>query len=200
MRVNALLSFVCILVLSGCVSTQYAAVPPGTLEAGGLTFVSSDARWNRAPGTLTADLREGSQLWTRDGVLLDQLLLLGPVAHEQTLFVSNSETLVYPTFRKQMLPGEVEQLVQASLSKRLGSDAIVRTMGLRPTTVSGNRAVRFDYLIEHNEQPTKQGEAIAVLKDDALHLMMYHAPKLYYFDKHQPIVRALLETARWGAG
>lgn len=183
--------------LSGCVSTQYALLDSRTTQIGTLEVSSNDDRWNLAPGILTQHLPDGSSLWTRDGLLLDQLMLLGPIAHEQTLFVSNNpDTLTFPTFRKEMLPNEIEELIQATLSRQLGAGAVVTTSNLRPQRLGSERALAFDALIEFNEGATQKGYVTALIVDQALYVIMYQGAQLYYFDKHWEAANAVIESVR----
>lgn len=193
--------FVSALLVQGCVSTQYERVSSEHTRAGALNLGLSDNRWNLAPRALSAHLHKSSSIWTRDGILLDQLILLAPIEHEQELFVSTDpDTLVYPTFRKEMLPNEIEELVQASLARQHGGNAVVTTSNLRPRTWAGQRAVAFNLAIEFADSATQKGYACATIVNDQLHIAIYQATELYYFDKHWAAASAVIDSASVAAG
>lgn len=182
--------------VQGCMSTQYALLDGEDSRFGSLQLVPNDANWNRAPQSVTQYLHSDSRIWTRDGILLDQLMWLAPIVHEQTLFVSQDpKQLVYPTFRKEMLPNEVEELVRDSLTRQLGSQASVTTSNLRPKRFAGERGIAFDLQIEFADSATQRGYAGAVIIDDALHVAIYRAAQLHYFDKHWPAASAVIDSA-----
>jgi len=194
---EVLVGFLLLLLVQGCATNQFLVVVDENTEFGSLALTLNDSRWNLAPGVLTRHLHKASSVWTRDGLLLDKLMLVAPIEHEQELFVSNDpETLVYPTFRKEMLPNEVEELVQASLTRQLGGGASVVTSNLRPREWAGQRAVTFDLAIEFSDAPAQRGYACAAIVDDELHLVIYQAAKLHYFDHHWPAASAVIDSAR----
>lgn len=185
------------LLLSGCMTTQYALVDSGSSQVGALQVSAVDEGWNLVPGILTQHLPPKSSIWTRDGVLLDQLMLLGPIAHEQTLFVSKTpDTLVFPTFRQEMLPNEIEELVQATLTRQIGSNAVVATSNLRPRRLANQRAVAFDVLTQFSDGATQKGYVTAAIVDEALYVLIYQAAQLHYFDKHWDAASAVIDSAR----
>ena len=185
-----------LLALAGCVSTQFSPVTPGAQQVAGMSVTASDASWNAAPGVSTMHIHAPGSIWTRDGMRLDQLILIGPIKHEQTLFKSSDKALAYPTFRKEMLPNELQELVQTTLSRFYGSGALVETSNLRPMNVDGNRGLAFDLKVTSSEEPTKRGSVSAFLRDDALYALLYVAAETHYFEKHTPAVQAVVDSAR----
>lgn len=185
------------LMTGGCVSTQYEIIEAPVSEISSLQIDAIDSKWNKAPGTVTGYLPKGAQLWTRDGILLDQLQLLGPIAHEQAIYVSNSESLVFPTYRQEMLPNEVRDLVVASLTKRYGASSIVEGSSLRPTRLAGQRAFAFDLKIVSAESPELKGTVSAVKFQEKLYLLAFIAAKLHYFDKHFDVADSVIQSSRF---
>lgn len=196
-KVGLAAGVITLLMLQGCVSTQYEVVAAEDTRIGSLALSLNDNRWNLAPRAVSTHLHKTSSIWTRDGVLLDQLILLAPIDHEQELFVSNDpDKLVYPTFRKEMLPNEVEELLQDSLTRQLGGGATVVTSNLRPRPWAGQRGIAFDLLIEYSDAAAQRGYVCAAVIDDQLHLIIYQAAKLHYFDTHWPAASAVIDSAQ----
>lgn len=184
------------LLLGGCVSTQFKAVTAGQLALGGLEVETVDPLWNKAPQVLTGHLHKGSELWTRDGLLLDYLLLVPGIDDGKAVFRSRSESLVYPPFRKDMLPNEIVELTESSLVKLNGAGVVVTSSGLRPYRLGEHRAVMFDLELTSGEEPRRLGRAVAFVKDEQLYLMLYVATKVHYFEKHWQQALATMQSAR----
>lgn len=182
--------------LAGCVSTQFKAVAPGTVSLGDLTVEATDASWNKAPQTMTRHLHKGSQLWTRDGLLLDYMVLIPGVSNGGTLFKSRSKSLVYPAYQAGMLPNEIVELTESSLAKLNGTDVAVSSANLRPFRLGAQRAVMFDLTLIGTDGPSRRGRAVAFVQDEALYLMLYVGTRLHYFDKHWDSALATMNTAR----
>ena len=182
--------------LSGCVSTQFKALAPGPVGVGDMQVEVMDAPWNKAPGTMTKHLHKGSQLWTRDGVLLDYLMLIPAVADGGTLFKSRHKSLVYPSYAAGMLPNEIVELTESSLAKLNGTDVVVSSSGLRPFRLGQQRAVMFDLTLASSEGPSRRGRAVAFVENQAFYLMLYVGTKRHYFDKHWDSALETMKTAR----
>lgn len=182
--------------LGGCVSTQFKAVTAGQLTLGDLEVETVDPLWNKSPGILTAYLHDDSELWTRDGLLLDYLLLVPGVDDGEAVFHSRSDSLVFPLFSKDMLPNEIVELTESSLVKLNGDSVVVTSSGLRPYRLGEQRAVMFDLELTSADEPRRFGRAVAFVKNEQLYLMLYVATELYYFDKHWGKALATMDSAR----
>jgi hypothetical protein len=186
----------CFFGLAGCVSNQFKAVVPGTVQVGDLTVEATDASWNKAPQTMTWHLHKGSQLWTRDGLLLDYMVLIPGVSDGGTLFKSRSKSLVYPAYQAGMLPNEIVELTESSLAKLNGTDVAVSSSHLRPFRLGAQPAVMFDLTLIGTDGPSRRGRAVAFVQDESLYLMLYVGTQLHYFDKHWDSALATMNTAR----
>jgi len=68
--------YCCLLLLGGCVT--FAAVPPGEVKLSGLT-VTPQNTWNQAPREWTRLSRSDAKTWTKNGILLDRILIIPAV-------------------------------------------------------------------------------------------------------------------------
>lgn len=184
--------FLC-LVISACVSNQYTVVAPGPVHVKNLK-VTTDGHWNKTPAMNSVYLKNGNELWTRDGLLLDKLFVFPGVDENYALFSSNSKDLVYPLFDKGMLPNEIVELTKESLTKLYGSDALVESTNLRPHRISGKKAIMFDITINTAEQPTTSGRVAAYIDGGKLYQIIFLASEIYYFDKHWSEAEKLMES------
>lgn len=182
-------------VLSGCV-TAYTLVNPGTITVGGMT-VTSVGIWNQAPPALRGQLRRNAELWTRDGPLLDRLLLIPAVADGEALLIDRSKTAALPTFKADMLPNELEELTESTMLKYFGEgNATIRTSNLRPQRFGEHRGVLFELQAAVNESPDYSGMAGAFIANDALYMIIYLAAEPYYYGKHLADAEAIIRSAR----
>ncbi|HZW58668.1 MAG TPA: hypothetical protein VFE85_00120 [Woeseiaceae bacterium] len=182
-------------VAAGCVPT-YTLVGPGTVRVGSLA-VDAGGEWNHAAAGLTNGLRKGSEMWTRDGPLLDRLLLIPSVPDGAPLLVDRSKQAALPVFRSAMLPNELEELVESTLVKYLGEgNAAVDTSNLRPNRFGDHQGVLFDFSAAVSERPDFRGLAGAFIAGNALYVVIYMAAEPYYYGKHLADAEAVIRSAR----
>lgn len=185
-----------IILLSGCVINQFMQVAAGPVVLQNLTVGNADDQWNRAPQMLTGYLHKGSELWTRDGIPLDRLIIFPGIENGGTLFKSLSKDLVYPAYQAGMLPNEITELTQSTLVKFYGGDTLVNTAGLRPHALAAHRAVMFDLDISSAENPRIKGRALAFVEAEQLYLMLFMAAEIHYFDEHWEQALRVMESAK----
>jgi hypothetical protein len=185
--------------IAGCVA-GFTAVPAADATVGTMT-VTPSAGWNKVPPGFAPFARPGAQVWTQDGVLLDRFMLIPNVAEGETLFKAppgQAKGASLPTFKADMLPNELVQFTESSLVKLLGEGSTsIKTGGLRPVTLGGQRAIQFDVAVTPQDGPAYRGLAVAAVRDRKLSMILFLAADPYYFDKHQPAVEALIASARF---
>ena len=180
---------------AGCVATGYTLVQPGPNSAQELQ-VSAGSGWNLAPTLVTPAARPGSQTWTQDGLLLDRLVLIPGVPDGETLLVDRTGAAALPAFRKNMLPNEIEELIESTLVKYFGEgNATVSTSNLRPHTFGDQRGVMFDLSAQLSDSPDYRGTIGAFIADDKLYTIWYIAAHPHYYDKHSERADAIIKSA-----
>ncbi len=180
--------------LGGC-ATGYSTVVPG-VNAFGPLLVTADANWNSAPSRYTPASRSMSRTWTQDGLLLDRLIMIPRVADGESIFVSRDQAAALPVFRKDMLPNEIEELVESSISKLYGEgQTSVSTSNLRPQGVGPHGGFMFDLTAAVTESPDYRGSVGAFIVDDELYMIIFLAAELYYYDKHAASADAIIKSA-----
>jgi len=194
-KVFRFLLIVVVLPLGGCV-TAYTLVTPGVLLVGSLQMSPDDA-WNLAPAAHSPSLRKGTQVWTKDGPLLDRIMIIPGVPDGQPLLKDKTGTAALPVFRANMLPNEIEELTESSLVKIFGEgSAAVTTLNLRPHRFGSDRGVLFDLEIAVSDSPAYKGLVGAFVSNGLLYLMMYIGAEPYYYEKHLAAATALISGAR----
>jgi hypothetical protein len=181
--------------LGACVPA-YTLVSPGTIAVGDL-FVNTADAWNQAPSAVSAQLRKGSQLWTRDGLLLDRLLIIPGVPDGEALMTDRSKTAALPVFRANMLANELEELTESTMTKYLGEgNSAVSTSNLRPWRFGEQRGVMFDLQVAVNDRPDYSGMVGAFVANHSLYLVIYLAAEPYYYGKHLAEAESIIRSAR----
>ena len=188
-----------LLILLGCLAacgTQYRLVESGATEVSGLQLYTRD-RWNLAPAHLSPMSRSDSVTWTRDGLLLDRLLIIPAVPHGATLFEQDSASQALPLFRRDMGPKDIEELVESSLTKLFGEgQVLVDTGALRPQRFGETGGFPFDLEMAVTDGPDYRGISGAFVRQAHLYLVIYLAADPYYFDKHRAEALAVIRSAR----
>lgn len=199
MRICLALAAFAAAVLAGCVPA-YTLVNPGAVAVGGLT-VDAPGAWNKAPYTMTTRLRNDAEMWTRDGPLLDRLVLIPAVADGEPLLIDRKGTAALPAFRADMLPNELEELAESTMLKYFGEgSSAVGTSNLRPHRFGAHRGVLFEIEAAVNDSPDYGGTAGAFVADGKLYMVFYLAAKPYYYEKHLADAQAVIESARLAPG
>ncbi len=198
MRIRILAVSTLFLFLSGCVA--YALVPAGVTSVGALQ-VNADNGYNLAPSVHAFGLRKDSQMWTKDGRLLDQLVIIPGVAAGETLLKLPAKTAALPEFRADMLPNEIEELAESTFVKFYGEgNAAIETANLRPHRFGEHRGFMFDVQASITEAPDQKGTVGAFVANEKLYMLFFMASTPYYHDKHAAAAVEVIKSARLAGG
>jgi hypothetical protein len=181
--------------IAACASATYRQVTPGVNAVGGMQVSAGDG-WNLVPSQATPYTRPDAQTWTKDGLLLDRLLIIPAVGDGEALFKSRDPSAALPAFRASMLPNELEELTESTIVKLFGEGAaVVRTENLRPWRFADQRGVMFDLQAAVTESPDYRGTVGAFIVDKKLYMILFVAATPYYYDKHRADAEALIQSA-----
>ena len=196
MKIRILLSVAVFAALAGCVPT-YSLVQTGTVAVGNLQVVAPPLM-NQAPPVHAPTLRKDSVMWTADGPLLDQIIVIPGVADGETLInAPRNSSAALPSFRADMLPNEIEELAESTFVKLYGEgNAVVTTEGLRPHRYGDHRGVMFDVTATITDAPMQKGTVGAFIADEKLYMVFFLAATPHYFDKHKDSAAATIQSAR----
>lgn len=194
MRLARFLLILALAPLAGCV-TGYTLVQPGVQSFGDMR-VTVDDNWNLAPARFTPSTRKQSRTWTQDGLLLDRLIIIPAVADGETLFVSRNKSAALPVFHADMLPNEVEELVESSIVKLYGEgQSAVSTSNLRPQGFGEHGGFMFEIEAAITESPDYRGSVGAFVVDEKLYMVVFLAAEPHYFNKHAERADAIIKSA-----
>jgi len=186
--------FYCSLVLlSGCI--MFTAVPPGELSYSGLTITNAST-WNQAPKEWTRLSRADAKTWTKNGILLDRILIIPAVPDGEPLFRQVSDSQALPLFYASMLPIEINEFTESSIVKLFGEDgAAVETSNLRPHRFGEDKGVIFDLEVKVSDGPDYKGMTGAMIVDEKLYLITFLGAEPYYYEKSLDEATEIIESA-----
>ena len=194
MRRERFLLILALTPLAGCV-TGYTLVEPGVQSFGDMRVTVGDD-WNLAPARFTPSSRKQSRTWTQDGLLLDRVSIIPAVADGETLFVSHSKSAALPVFHADMLPNEIEELVESSIVKLYGEgQSAVSTSNLRPQGFGEDGGFMFDIEAAITESPDYRGSVGAFVVDEKLYMVLFLAAEPHYFNKHAERADSIIKSA-----
>jgi hypothetical protein len=184
-----------LVLLAGC-ATGYALVTPGTVVVDDLQLDAAGA-WNRAPSQATPSARRGTEVWTRDGLLLNRFMIIPGVPDGEPIFRDREGRAALPAFSADMLPNELEELLRSSVTKLYGEGASsVRTENLRPQRFGDNRGILLDLEIALGAGPDYRGLAGSFIAESELYVLLYVAAVPFYYEKALPEAESMVTSAR----
>lgn len=184
----------CSVALSACIA-PFTLVTPGVVAVEDLK-VQAGSGWNHAPSHQTRLARSESVTWTKDGLLLDRLVFIPGVPDGKPLLESRERTIAMPVFRADMLPNEIEQLVESTIVKFFGEgQAVVNTENLRPHRFGNERGMLFDVSATVTESPEYKGLVGAFTANEKLYVMYFLGATPHYYDKHVAEAEAVIKSA-----
>jgi hypothetical protein len=156
-------------------------------------LVKPASAWNRS----SARPSRRSEVWTRDGINLNELSFYGAIAGGEPLFRQGwtEQSGKLPLFRADMLPTDLAEFFESS--NRLILQSSLFKMGkIEPATLGPHAGVRFGYsYATQGDDIDRRGEAVAAIVDGKLYMVNFIAPALHYFDANIREVRAMVAGA-----
>jgi len=173
--------------LAGCAAV--AKVETGDQAIGERMALRLEGAWNHvnAPGMGPA------QVWTMEGLPVDQLLLYSGI---------KDGALIHPggpaggarksfAFRSSMQPDEIVAMFEGMLTRDGSSFRLVK---LEPTAFGG-RGFRFEYsLVRKVDNVQHAGIGYATVSKGELFALLYFAPRIEFFPRHRGRVESIART------
>ncbi|MCV6622016.1 MAG: hypothetical protein OIF51_09745 [Cellvibrionaceae bacterium] len=178
-----------ILLMSGCVS--YKLINAGEVNIQGISFSTQEA-WSQSPH----NIGKYTTLMTRDGMGLNQLILVHGVPYGQAMFDSPNKDIPVPPFSQGLMPHELENLVKSSLINTNGGTLKISTDNLRPMQLDSGTGVAFDLEYFNQSGLLIKGKSIAAIKNDQLYVMILTAAKLEYYESYKEDFSAMVNSFR----
>lgn len=164
---------------------------PGEQAVGNRLKLAIDGGWNRF-GYYHFD---PAQVWTMEGLLIDQLLVYPGVANGKAMHPVNdpdaqNNVVFYANLSDQELVAMFEKLLTRSGTElRMGK--------VEPFSFDGRKGLRFEFVrLGNADIPAYRGVGFAVIDKRELFALIYFAPRLGFFARYQARVEAIARSAK----
>jgi hypothetical protein len=180
----------CLMVIGGCASV--AKMEAGEHRIDERLAVKLDGPWNQvnAPGLGV------SQVWTMEGLPVDQLLFYTGLNDGAELKVPRSGPGAQKktfNFRATMQPDEIAALFESVLTADGSSFTLIK---LQPASFSGEKGFRFEFsLVRKVDNLRLSGMGEGTVHKGELFAVVYMAPTLVFFGRHAERVERIVRSA-----
>ncbi|MBC7780293.1 MAG: hypothetical protein H7125_09340 [Proteobacteria bacterium] len=167
----------CVAVAGGCV--QMAKVGPGDVVIRDRMSAKLESPWNRYESPHAGR----AEIWTIDGLSLDRVDFYAGIAQGETLVEPKAgQDKALPRFRAKMEPQEIVEMVDASIAL---DGSVFRLDRLAPSRFADGDGFRFEFVhVRKVDELTLRGIGYGTVRDDRLYLVLFRAPRLYYFARN----------------
>ena len=191
-----LLALTLITVLAACASVQ--KIESGDRTLGERFTITLDGAWNqvKAPNISPPN----TETWTMEGLPVDQMLIYTGLKDGQAIHAvranPNSATPAPKNFefRSSMQPDEIVALFEGMLTR---DRSVFKLVKLEPSAFAGGKGFRFEYALTRKlDNVQLSGIGYAIVDKGDLYAMVYQAPRLAFFARHQGRVEQIARSAR----
>lgn len=179
-----------VLTLTACATAT--KIESGERNVGERLSIVLDGDWNKisAPGMNGPH----SETWTMEGLPVDQLLIYSGLKDSEAVHAEGGADKKIHKFRSNMQPDQVVALFEGMLTRDGSTFKLVR---LEPAQFGGGKGFRFEYsLIRKADNVELSGTASALVNKNELFAIVYQAPKIVFFPRHQERVNRIMRSAR----
>ena len=176
-----------VLALGGCASVS--KVESGDQAVGERLVVTLEGAWNHvdAPGLGPA------QTWTMEGLPIDQLLVYSGVKDGQVVHPEGGGKRKSFAFRSGMQPEEIVAMFEGMLTRDGSTFKLVK---LEPSAFAG-KGFRFEYQVTRKADNVQlSGVGFGAVSKGELFAMLYVAPRMTFFPRHQARIEQMARSAR----
>lgn len=174
--------------LAGCAAV--AKMESGEQTIGERLVVQLDGPWNHvtAPGVGPA------HLWTMEGLPIDQLRIYAGIKDGEPVHQpDNSGNRKNFSFRSSMQPEDIVAMFEGMMTR---DGSVFRLNKLEPMAFGGQKGFRFEFsLIRKVDSVQLSGVGFGTVAKGELYAMLYAAPQLGFFARHQGSVEQMARGA-----
>jgi hypothetical protein len=164
-----------------------------TTVAKGRLAVTPAENWNRWSFRPV----KKSEIWTLDGIALNQLYFVSGLAPGETLYrdVAKKDRPL-PRLGAAMQLTDIPEFFESSTRIALKT-SVFRITNVEPHRFAGRDGIRFAYEYAVEDSPLiHKGLTAATLVGGQLHLIDFTAPGVFYFDRDRAKVEGIMASAR----
>lgn len=180
------------LLLSACTTVTQVE---GEQRLGSRMNVQLTDAWNKfaQPSSVPYDV------WTQEGIMLDQLRIWAAIKHDQALIAKpasdSQKTPKMPVFKTGLRPDQWVGLLETVYA----SDGSVVTVDkVEPSMWANTKAVRFEFsMTRKNDDLNFRGVGWATEQDQQFFAAVFTAPRMHFYQQLLPKAESVVKTARF---
>jgi hypothetical protein len=164
-----------------------------TAVARGSLAVTPAEGWNR----WSARPIKKSEVWTLDGVALNELYFVSGLIPGETLYrdIAKKDHPL-PKMVAGMQLTDIPDFVESSMRVALKT-SVFRVTNVEPVRFAGRDGVRFAYEYAVEDSPLiRKGVASGTVAGNQLYLITFTAPGVFYFDRDRSKAEAVMASAK----
>lgn len=185
---KALPLYLALLLAAGCASVS--KVEPGERKIGDRLVMQLEGTWNH----VNAPMLGPAQTWTMEGLAIDQLLIYSGHKDGQVVHPAGPSGQKSFSFRSAMQPEEIVAMFEGMLTRDGSTFKLNR---LEPVAGFGERGFRFEYaVIRQADNVQVSGIGYGTVSKGELFAILYMAPRMTFFARHQDRVERMARSAR----
>ena len=186
-----IISLLLIAVLAGCASVVKVE---GEQTVNQRMKVQLTDAWNKLPTQA-----QPYELWTQEGVMLDQLRLWAGVKPGQSLLAmpsssSSQKAPRVPTYTAGMTPDQLVTLFEIMYSV---DGSLVTMEKVEPVMFAGEKGVQFEFAVTRKGDDVQlRGVGWVAVRNNELFAASFVAPRLAFFPRLRPLAERVVQSAR----
>jgi hypothetical protein len=190
MKLTQWLALAAIMLLTSSCATV-TKVGPGDVLVKEQLNAKLDSAWNRIDLAGTGK----SEVWTTEGLTLDTLTFyVGITEGEPLAQLQQRQEKQQARFRPSMPAHEIVDMYGALASEGGNTFHLDK---LAPTTFLDTTGFRFDFtLLRKGDEVELKGIGYGAVRNGKLYLMVFRAPRVYYFPKHAARAEAVAQSLK----
>lgn len=167
-------------------------IESGNQNVGERMSANIEGRWNHVdfPGIKPA------AVWTMEGVTIDELLIYAAIKDGQAMhpeYAASAQKKNF-VFRSAMQSEDIVAMFDGVLTR---DGSTFKLLKLEPFQFGGRKGFRFEFERTRKvDNVQQQGVGYGATDRGELFAMIYYAPRLTFFPRHQARVEAIAKTVR----
>lgn len=187
---KTLLGLVLVVFLAACTTVATKKVESGDNTIGDRLQVNIEGPWNQ----ITAPNMGPAHIWTMEGLPVDQLRIYSGIKDGEVVHDTRNSNLKSFSFRSTMQSDELVSMFEGMLTRDGSTFQLTK---VEPSVFGGGKGVRFEYaMVTKEDSLPLTGVGYATVNNSELFALLYNAPRLGFFPRHQARVEQIARSAK----
>ena len=187
---KTLLSLVLAAMLAGCTTVATKKIAAGDNTIGERLQVHIEGAWNH----ISVPNMGPAEIWTMEGLPVDQLRIYSGIKDGEVIHDTRNSNLKSFSFRSNMQSDELVSMFEGMLTRDGSTFKLAR---VEPASFGGSKGVRFEYeMVTKEDNLPLSGVGYAAIDNGELFALLYNAPRLGFFPRHQARVEQIGRSAK----